>query len=209
MTNLGGLPMIRAIAAIVLLTLLGACADNTASPPEEIARAAYQSGEPPYIEVLSMVSEKTGQSDHTGVVVNAPSQRVLYDPAGNFKHPSMPHKGDVFYGASDRMVDYYKRFHARFGFYVQSQKVYVSASEAEQFLREIESRPPTRNVFCGASTASVLRTAPSFSDYMSAWFLPETVRINVSRMPNVVTTDFYENDRGKNLVISSADTAAE
>ena len=51
---------------------------------------------------------------------------MLYDPAGTFTHPDLPRRGDIHYGMTPRYVDYYERYHARFDYFVEAQKVPVS-----------------------------------------------------------------------------------
>ncbi|MEO0912111.1 MAG: hypothetical protein AAFY59_03855, partial [Pseudomonadota bacterium] len=111
---------LRWIGVVCVLMALGGCAQEVNSSAEEIARAAYTSDERPYIALVSMVDRRDERAAHTAMIINA-SQRVIYDPAGTFQHRTMPERGDVHYGATDRMVDYYERYHARFSHYVHTQ----------------------------------------------------------------------------------------
>ena len=107
---------------LAALSALAGCETYRPASFEEIARARYVSPEPPSVTLMSMVNTRSGRSAHVGLLING-SEQVLYDPAGTFTHPDLPRAGDIHYGMTPRYVDYYERYHARFDYFVEAQKV--------------------------------------------------------------------------------------
>ena len=120
---------------------LAGCEIYQPASPDAIARARYVSPEPPSVTLMSMVNAKSGRSAHAGLLING-SQQVLYDPAGTFTHPDLPRRGDIHYGMTPRFVDYYERYHARFDYFVEAQKVPVSRAAADQLIANAQARGP-------------------------------------------------------------------
>ena len=150
------------IALAAVLALSG-CEFYTPATHDEIARARYVSDEPPSITLMSMVNARSGRSAHVGLLINA-SEQVLFDPAGTFTHPDLPRKGDVHYGMTPRFVDYYERYHARFDYYVEAQKVPVTRAEADRILADAEARGKSMKMTCALAMAEILRPVPRFAD---------------------------------------------
>ena len=116
----------------------------------------------------------------SGLLING-SQQVLYDPAGTFTHPDLPRRGDIHYGMTPRYVDYYERYHARFDYFVEAQKVPVSRAP-----RPTSSSPTPRRrarrmkMICALDVADVLRPVPPFQDVRKSFF-PEALREDFAR----------------------------
>jgi len=121
--------MRRAHIAVLAALALAGCEIYTPATPGAIAAASYKSPEPPSVTLMSMVNESSGRSEHAALLING-SQRVLYDPAGTFTHPDLPRAGDVHYGMTPRFVDYYERYHARFGYFVEADEVPIGRADA-------------------------------------------------------------------------------
>lgn len=187
----------RVFGLVCILVALAGCAREVSSSASDIARASHTSDERPYIALVSMVDRRDERAAHTAMIINA-SQRIIYDPAGTFQHPSMPERGDVHYGATDRMVDYYERYHARFSHYVHTQKIYVTPELAERVLRRTEAQGPSPKMFCTINTAQILKDMPEFS-YIKVGFFPENLRRQIAKYPGVVDTYVVEEDREKAL----------
>ena len=150
------------IALAAVLALSG-CEFYTPATPDEIARARYVSDEPPSITLMSMVNARSGKSAHVGLLING-SEQVLFDPAGTFTHPDLPRKGDVHYGMTPRFVDYYERYHARFDYYVEAQKVPVTRAEADRILADAEAHGKSMKMTCALAMAEILHPVPRFAD---------------------------------------------
>ena len=198
--------LIRLLLAVFVAVTLSACEFYTPATPEEIARARYVSSEPPSITLMSMVDERSGSSAHSGVLINA-SQQVLFDPAGTFTHPELPRSGDIHYGMTPRFVDYYERYHARFGYFVEVQRVVVTKEQAEQVLANAEARGKSLKMECGLAVSGVLQSVPPFTGMGTAFF-PESIREDFARIPGVETRRIYENDKGQNKVWEQEEAAA-
>ncbi|MHA3978019.1 hypothetical protein ACW9UR_10075 [Halovulum sp. GXIMD14794] len=189
--------LVRLFAPVLLLMTVAGCAVEEAAPYEEISRARHVSDEEPYVAVVSMVSNKSDRAAHTALFINA-SERVIYDPAGTFQHDSMPERGDIHYGATDRMIDYYERYHARFSHHVHVQKIYVSRDVAEQTLRRAQAQGPSPKSFCTTHTIKVLNDVDGLPQFESS-FYPEKLRSQVARMLQVEDRYVYEYDTAKEL----------
>jgi hypothetical protein len=193
------------LAALVAATLSG-CEFYTPATPEEISQARYVSSEPPSITLMSMVDERSGTSAHSGVLING-SQRVLFDPAGTFTHPDLPRSGDIHYGMTPRFVDYYERYHARAGYFVETQRVPVTQAQADQIFANAVARGKSLKMECGLAVSGVLQPVPPVTGVGTALF-PESIREDFATIPGVETIRIYENDKGKNNAWEIEDAAA-
>lgn len=189
--------LLRVLAVVALAFSVGACAVEEGASPAEIQQARYVSDEAPYIAVVSMVNRHNEKAAHTALFINA-SERVIYDPAGTFQHEDMPERGDVHFGATDRMLSYYERYHARFSHYVHVQKIPVSPRVAEIALRRAEAQGPSAKLFCTHDTVQILNDVPGF-EWVHSTFYPEELREEIAQMPGVVNRYRYEDDRAKAL----------
>lgn len=186
------------LAALGCALVLAGCAIYEPASPEEISRARYVSEEPPSVTLISMVSNRTGRSAHSALLING-SERVLYDPAGTFTHPDLPRRGDIHYGMTPRYLDYYERYHARFSHHVHSQTVHVSRATADQVLANARARGPTPKMLCNTAVAAVLRPVPPFTG-VSGSISPEPARRNFAQIPGVVERFVYGDDPGQTRV---------
>ncbi len=189
---------LKNLIVILMMTVLAACADHENDDPVMVAAKAYVSDEPPYVELLTMVNESGDFGEHSGILINA-SQTVLYDPAGSFRYPELARARDIHYGMSPRMVDYYKRYHARFGYYVVSQRVYLTAEEAEFLFQKANEIGTTGQLRCGLSASSVLNALPRFSGVPTTYW-PGKIMEAMAEIPGVETGYTYERDVGQNYV---------
>ncbi|HET9067070.1 MAG TPA: hypothetical protein VFN28_00400 [Amaricoccus sp.] len=188
--------MRRALLALIAVTALAGCEVYRPASPGAIAASRYVSPEPPSVTLVSMVNKGSGRSAHVGLLINA-SEQVLYDPAGTFTHPALPRKGDVHYGMTPRYVDYYERYHARFDYFVEAQKVPVSAAAAEQILANARAHGKSLKMTCAIDVAAVLKPVPQFENVPTSFF-PEALRASFAAMPGVETHYVREADVGKN-----------
>ena len=192
--------VLRAILGALLLAQLAGCASEVGSSPAEVAAARYATEEAPYVSVLTMVYQRSGRAAHSALLING-SQRVLYDPAGTFQHPDLTERGDIHYGVTDRMLDYYLRYHARFSHFVHEQRIYVSGEVAEATLRRAVAQGPSPKMWCNIHVTKVLNDVGAFGRLRSS-FYPEKLRRQIARLPGVRDSYTYENDRGKTVPIN-------
>jgi len=189
---------LRAGLSIALLLVLGACADTHSDPVQDIAARVYVSPEPTSITLLTVVNSESDFGEHTGILINA-SQQVLYDPAGSFRSVNLARARDVHYGVTPYMVDYYKSYHARFGYYVVAQTIEVPPDVAEEVFRRAVDRGATPKLQCSVSASWVLHGVPMFSS-MSSTLFPGKMMEEFAMLPGVVTSITRENDIGQNYV---------
>jgi hypothetical protein len=158
-------------AALILPLALGACggAEPIWAPDDVVARAVYHSPEPTSITLLTVVSTSNGSGAHTGIIINA-SQRVIFDPAGTFKHPLMPERNDVHYGLTDQRLEVYIDYHARVTFDVVTQKILVPPEIAELVVNKVQAHGAVAKAHCTDSTSALLRTVPGFESLPHTWY---------------------------------------
>lgn len=182
--------------AVAALCLAG-CEIYTPATQAAIDRARYVSPEPPSVTLISMVNEKSGNSEHAGLLING-SQQVLYDPAGTFTHPDLPRRGDIHYGMTPRYVDYYERYHARFDYFVEAQRLEVSRAAADQLIANAQAEGQRMKMTCSLAQADVLKPVPPFTGVIHSSIFPETLRHEFQTLPGVKDSYVYENDVGQN-----------
>lgn len=188
--------MVRALCALLAAAFLAGCEIYDPATPEEIAQAVYVSPEPSSVTLLSMVSTRSGRSAHSALLING-SQQVLYDPAGTFTHPDLPRAGDMHYGMTPKYVRYYKDYHARFGYFVQAQKVEVDRATADRIIAQAQAQGKTLKMHCAIAIAGALRGVPPFQDVRTSYF-PEGARKDFARIAGVEDSYTYGDDVGKN-----------
>ncbi len=190
MGRIGRLSALRSgLVVLASLLALAGCAIYEPASPDEISRARYVSEEPYSVTLISMVSNRSGRSAHSALLING-SEQVLYDPAGTFTHPDLPRRGDIHYGVTPRYLDYYERYHARFSHHVHSQTVYVSRATADQVLANAQAQGPTPKMLCNTAVAAVLRPVPPFTEVSGSIF-PEPARQDFAQIPGVVERFVY------------------
>jgi len=190
----------RLCAVLLVCGLVSACAVEKGASPGQIDQVAYRSSDPAYVSLVTMVNARTGKAAHSALIINA-SQQVIYDPAGTFQYRELVERGDIHYGASPRLVNYYKRYHARFSHFTHEQRVYVSPAVAETVLRRAQAQGPSPKMWCNIHVTGVLNDTGAFGDLRQSFF-PEILRQQFARLPGVV--DFYtrEEDRAKTVPIN-------
>jgi hypothetical protein len=196
--------MWRAVLALAALSIVSGCEVYRPASVDAIERSRYVSSEPSSVTLVSMVNNRTGRSAHSGLLING-SQQVLYDPAGTFTHPDLPRNGDVHYGMTPRYVDYYERYHARFDYHVESQKVPVSRAAADQILANAQAQGQSMKMTCALAVADVLEPVPPFQNVHHSIF-PEALRADFAGMAGVEDSYVYESDIGKNRAWERSDT---
>jgi hypothetical protein len=187
----------RLFAASVAGAILSGCATNGAITADastaEAAAAAYRHDGPPALTLYTMINNRSGAGAHTSLMVNAPSQRVIFDPAGSVELSVMPEIGDVLYGITPRVQDWYERAHARETYHVRIQRIEVPPTVAERALRLVQESGPVASTRCTSATASILRQLPGFESLSTTWF-PNTLADQVARLSGVDDRKLFEED---------------
>ncbi len=181
---------------ILLLALLGlsACgAEPVWAPDEAVANAHFATSAPPTLTLFTVVNVNSGNGGHSALLVSAPSERVLFDPAGSFHHPRLPERNDVVFGMSDPAVDFYIDYHSRESWRVVKQDLVVSPAVAELALRLVKENGAVPKAFCANSISSILHQLPGFEDIWTTFF-PVPLEKAFANRPGVVTSEYHDND---------------
>jgi len=182
----------------VTLVLAACGTDHIYDSDEFMAKQRFVSSEPPSLTMITVISNATGGGAHTGLIVNA-SERVIFDPAGTFRHPNMPERYDVIYGVTDGRLETYIDYHARITYRVQVQKIYVSAEVAELALQMVQKAGPVPKANCANATSKLLSQLPGFQSIKQTWY-PRKLAKMFGEIPGVtermVIDDSPDNNKG-------------
>lgn len=195
----------RAFLAGLGATGLAACSAEPVWAPEDVVRAkAFVGGNPPALRLFTMRNTGSDSGAHTGLLVDA-SQRVIFDPAGTFGHPTIPERNDVLFGINPRVERFYVSYHARITYYVEAHRVVVPATTAERALQLVLQAGPVPKANCTRVTSQILRQLPGFQSLPQTWF-PASLSDAFGRLPGVETEVFRESDSDdKSLAILQFD----
>ncbi|NKB29146.1 MAG: hypothetical protein GKR99_16970 [Rhodobacteraceae bacterium] len=149
-------------------------AEKIYAPIDQVVARAYVHDGQPTLTLFTVINQSGDTGAHTSLMING-SQRVIWDPAGSFKHTSAPERGDVLFGISPQMLDTYIDYHARKRYRVVEQVLPVSAAVAEQALRIAQSEGPQGNATCSLSTSRLLSGLPGFEGFPVSYFPKKTM----------------------------------
>jgi hypothetical protein len=186
----------QAALAVGLGAALMGCSNNYSGPmatPAEAAQAAYKHDGPPAITLYTMVNNSTGSGAHSSIMINAPSQRVIFDPAGTVKLSLVPEIDDVLYGVTPQIERMYASAHARAAYHVRIQQVQVPGEVAEQALQAVQANGKVGAALCTVTTSRILKSLPGFGDIGTTYF-PNSLADDFAQLPGVSETRHYEND---------------
>ncbi|SOC16162.1 hypothetical protein [Rhodobacter maris] len=189
--------MRRLFICLAVLGMLSGCGAKSVWAPEEAVRAAaVHTGNPPSVTLITVIGTTTGGGGHSALMIDG-SQRVIFDPAGTWYHPTVPERNDVDYGITDQMYKFYMDYHARETWFVREQTLQVSPETAEMLLARVQSNGPVAKMMCANQTSAVLRSVPGFESIPST-FSPIKLSKAFAELPGVVTKDHYDNDPDDN-----------
>lgn len=170
--------------------------------PEAVARHAYTHDGPPELILYTMINNRTGSGAHTSLLVNA-SQRVVFDPAGSVSLEVMPEIGDVLYGITPQVKDWYERAHARSTYHVLIQSKRVPFDTAEQALRLVQANGRVAPAQCTAATASILAKLEGFETIRPVLF-PTRLAAQFGALPGVESRKLFEDDADDKAIAEAA-----
>lgn len=186
-------------AILILCAMLGLA--GCAAPPgvwasdEAVARAAYRHDGPPRLTLFTMLNNNTGSGAHSSLMING-SQRVIWDPAGSFRHETIPERNDLVFGVTPAVADVYTRFHARKTYRVKIQEFDVSPDLAERAMQLAAAYGPVPQAQCARSTSGIL--AQLFPGKVGRTWLPRTLAAEFGAIPGVREQELYEYDGDDN-----------
>ncbi|MBS1301029.1 hypothetical protein GZH79_01530 [Loktanella sp. SALINAS62] len=186
--------MTRRAALLGGAAALASCAaPQTSSTPELIAQRQFAGPGPRVLTLYTMRGIRTGNGAHTAVLIDAPSQRIMFDPAGSFRHSFIAERNDVLFGMTPQVEAYYVSYHARETYYVLAQTVRVTDSVAEQAARLSLTNGAVSQAFCAQATSGLLRQLPGF-DGLPRTFSPNRLANAFGKLPGVTQREWREND---------------
>ncbi len=190
--------MRKFLVCVAMLVSLAACgAEPIWAPEEDVQRAMYSPvDEPTSITLFTVISNGTNTGAHSGLMING-SQRIIFDPAGTWYHPSIPERNDVHFGATDRVVRFYEDYHARETYRVVTQTRQVSPEVAEAAMRIAMNYGAVPKAMCSNSVSHVLGQLPGFENMKRSWF-PKKTMATFGAYPGVETYTVYDHDDDDN-----------
>lgn len=188
----------RTFLALTLPAVLAACgADNKWASDESLRRVRYSDpNEPTAITLLTVMGVSRGEGAHSALMING-SQRVIFDPAGSWEHPSIPERHDVLYGITPNFKNFYIDYHARETYWVAEDTKLVTREVADLAIRSAEQQGATNKSFCAVSTGQVLRRVPGFEGAPSG-FSPLKLRNWFVTLPGVTSKKHMDGDPANN-----------
>ncbi|WP_020043298.1 hypothetical protein [Salipiger mucosus] len=185
-----------AVLCAAMVALAGCAVPGANRPdasPEEVAAARYRHDGPPAITLYTMVNNRSDAGAHSSLMINAPSQRVVFDPAGSVRAKNVPEVGDVLYGITPDVAEFYGRAHARETYRVRIQRIEVPAEVAERALQLAQASGPVAEAQCTVATSGLLKQLPGFEGISSTWF-PVRLADQLAKYPGVTEQVLREND---------------
>lgn len=185
--------MIRHLTCLAALLLAAACAAPQNNADETTIRSVrYTDPGAPSLTLYTMVNNRTGSGGHSSLLISA-SERVIFDPAGSFEVDIVPERDDVLFGITPAVEAAYRSSHARSTFHVVSQKIPVTAQQAEMAYQLALQSGPVPGAFCANATSSLLKSLPGFESIQTTYY-PTNLQDQVAQIPGVVTDKYYEGD---------------
>ena len=181
---------------LLVLAACGGPAEPVWAPQSAVDAARFVTGNQPKITIFTVTSTRNGSGGHAGLLIDAPSERGLFDPAGTFQVPFVPERNDVHYGMTDRAVSVYIDYHARETFDVQIQEIPLTAAQAERVKAIAESYGAVPKAQCTLSITRILRQA-GIGDFPVTYF-PNSLMKAVDKVPGVTRRTISDDDADDN-----------
>lgn len=182
----------RAFLAGAPLALASCGAEPVWAPDARVDAVRYRHPGPAEISLYTVFNAGSDNGAHTGLLINA-SERVLFDPAGSFKHPKVVERNDVIYGVTDSLWSVYIDYHTRLRFYSRTQTLTVPDETAAFLLQAVVSNGAVAKANCTRATSTILSKAPGFSQIKTVWY-PNKLYDQFAKIPGVQTREFTEDD---------------
>ncbi len=173
------------LLSAVFLVLVSCTAEPKWASDEAVAARIYRHDAPPSITLYTVVNTRSNEGAHSALLING-SQRLIFDPAGTWYHPSLPERNDVHFGMEPSAVAFYEDYHARETFDVVAQTVVVSPETAELALRLVQENGAVSKAQCTNSITRILRQIEGFESIPQTWY-PLKAMEAFALLPNVQT----------------------
>lgn len=156
-----------------------------------MVRYRYVSKDPPSLTLVTSISNRSNAGAHSALIINGP-ERVVFNPAGSWRHPQAPEQGDFHTGFSPAMEKWFFDYHARSTFRIRAQTIEVPfdvAAQALEAARAYGSVPPAQ---CTRAITRIISDLPGFENFRVTWF-PLKASSEFADLPGV-TTVMYTDD---------------
>jgi hypothetical protein len=195
---------VRALLSLLgLLFALTACgAPEVWAPQEAVTQASYSHSGPTSVTLFTMINNRTGSGGHSALMING-SERILFDPAGSWRHPTVPERNDVLYGITPQMLDFFVDYHARETYHVVLQELLVSPEIAQQLTLAVQAYGPVPQAQCSLSLSRILSATPGFEGLGQNMF-PARNMAEFAELPGVETSRVYDDDADNNSDVLDA-----
>ncbi|MFT4149336.1 MAG: hypothetical protein QM656_03990 [Paracoccaceae bacterium] len=191
--------MIRSFLCLLALLTLAACggpAEPKWAPDDAVARAHFVADGPASITLFTILSNRNDSGAHSGLMING-SERILFDPAGTWRHPKLPERNDVWFGINDKMVAFYIDYHARETFRVVEQTVLVPRGVADLIAARAKGYGAVPKAQCSRAISWVLAGQPGFESITRTWF-PKNLMQEFGKLPGVTEKVIRDEDADDN-----------
>ncbi len=175
--------------------LLAACSTKPVVYADTAAVQAsiYPNTGPTSLEVFTSFNVGSDGGAHTALFING-AQRVVFDPAGTFAHPSLPERHDVIYGISPAVQRVFVDYHTRVTFWTTLQSFAVSPGTAEYVMRAVEAAGPVSDAMCTRTTTNILASAPGMPFKVDVTWFPNNLHDDLLTKPGVTRQEFRQSD---------------
>ena len=199
--------MKRLFFALFAPLFLSACgAEPIWAPDEAVAEARYEHVGPTSVTLYTVLSTRSGTGAHAGLLING-SERVLFDPAGTWRHAKLPERNDVHFGITPKMVDFYIDYHARETYDVVEQTIMVSPEVADLIMARAKAYGAVPKANCTIAISRVLDGVPGFESLPMTWF-PKRMMEGFADLQGVQTRRVTDDDADENhgvLLVQAGD----
>ena len=190
--------MQRILLCLAACLMLAACggAEPKWATDAEVQAATFVAEAPPSVTLFTVINNRSGSGAHSGLLING-NQRVMFDPAGTWYHPSLPERNDVHFGMTDRMIAFYIDYHARETYRVIEQTKPVSPEVAALVMQRAMAYGAVPKAQCANSVTTILGGVPGFESISNTWF-PNKLSDQFAALPGVTSRVITDDDADDN-----------
>lgn len=144
-----------------------------------------------------MTSTENGSGMHSALLINAPNERIIFNPAGTFTLPFTPERNDVHHGIDENALKVFIDYHARETIDVVEQRIAVSPQQAAAVAALVKSYGAVPKAQCALSITRILGQVQGFESISTTYFPKKTQRM-FAALPGVTTRVISDDDADKN-----------
>lgn len=181
-----------------VLTSCGGPAEPIWASQDRVDAAYYRHEGPTKLTLYTVQNARSGFGGHSGLMISG-QQRILFDPAGTFKHPLAPERNDVHFGITENVRKVYEDYHARETWNILVQEIEVSPQVAAMVSRAVQEYGAVPKAQCSLSTTRILSQIPGFESIRVSYF-PNATAKAFGQIPGVreyvITDDDADDNHG-------------